>query len=172
METASRDELLELLSHALSRSGNATLMTAELMQAQLKELGINMEIQLMESNDYVTKGLNTGELQSFLSGGGTEGLNETPTAIYTVIGPSNKMNPSKETAQFGLDLYAKIQGQFDVKERYKSMQEMAQWFWVDFVGRVDIGREAKIAAQRSEFGGFDWYSVYPQGTWNGAYRRA
>jgi general secretion pathway protein A len=31
MEAASREELLDLLSHALSKAGNATLMTAELM---------------------------------------------------------------------------------------------------------------------------------------------
>jgi general secretion pathway protein A len=33
MEAASRDELLELLRHALEKAGNATLMTAELMDA-------------------------------------------------------------------------------------------------------------------------------------------
>jgi type II secretory pathway predicted ATPase ExeA len=33
METASRDELLELLRHALEKAGNATLMTAELIDA-------------------------------------------------------------------------------------------------------------------------------------------
>jgi type II secretory pathway predicted ATPase ExeA len=33
LETASRDELLELLDHALAKAGNASLMTPELIQA-------------------------------------------------------------------------------------------------------------------------------------------
>lgn len=145
---------------------------AELIQSQLKEVGINMEILQMESNDYVARGLRAGELQSIIAGGGTTGLNETPTTVFSLLGPGFAINPTPEAAQVGLDLFTKTQTQFDSEERYETFQELAQWFWLDFFGRVDVGREVKIAAQRAEWAGFEWYGTSPQGSWARAYQRA
>ena len=45
-EAASREELLELLSHALTKAGNATLMTAELKDVLVDHAaGMDLEVQ-------------------------------------------------------------------------------------------------------------------------------
>jgi peptide/nickel transport system substrate-binding protein len=145
---------------------------AELIQAQLKEFGINVELQLMESNEYVQRGLNRGELDSIIAGAGTAGLDETPSGLTSLLQPPWRIVPTPEQAKPGLDIYAKMQTEFDTKARFKLHQEFAQWYWLDFIVRAEVFDEAKIAAQRHEFGGYDWYGSAPQGVWNRAFQRA
>jgi type II secretory pathway predicted ATPase ExeA len=57
MEAASRDELLELLSHALSKSGNATLMTAELMQALVDHAAGNYRLLMTMAGELLAYGM-------------------------------------------------------------------------------------------------------------------
>ena len=77
-----------------------------------------------------------------------------------------------EQAKPGLDIYEKMQTEFNKDARFKLHQQLAQWYWVDFVVRAEVFDEAKIAGQRHAFGGYDWYSVSPQGVWNKAFQRA
>jgi hypothetical protein len=55
--------------------------------------------------------------------------------------------------------------------RARIFQEMAQWFWLDFVGRVDVYDTPNTAALRSAYGGYDWFSTTPTAWWNGVHRR-
>lgn len=57
MEAASRDELLDLLSHALAKSGNATLMTAELMQALVDHATGNYRLLMTMAGELLAHGM-------------------------------------------------------------------------------------------------------------------
>jgi len=57
MEAASRDELLELLRHALSKSGNATLMTPELMQALVDHAAGNYRLLMTMAGELLAYGM-------------------------------------------------------------------------------------------------------------------
>jgi len=143
----------------------------ELMQAHLKEFGIDLKLLLMETNEFVQRGLNRGELVALEGGAGTIGLDATPTGLMSFLQPPFKVIPPPEIAQPGVDIFNKMQTAFDEKDRFKLHQELAQWFWIDMMIRADVYDEMKIFAQRKEFGGFDFYSVGPQGSWNKAYQR-
>jgi ABC-type transport system substrate-binding protein len=145
---------------------------AELIQAQLKEFGIDVKLLLMESNEYTQRGLIRGELQSLIAGAGTAGLDDTPSGLMSLIQPPWKIVPTPEQAKPGQDIYDKMQTEFNKDARFKLHQQLAQWYWNDFVVRAEVFDEAKIAAQRHAFGGYDWYSVSPQGVWNKAFQRA
>jgi general secretion pathway protein A len=56
-ETASRDELLELLSHALSKAGNATLMTAQLMDTLVDHSAGNYRLLMTMSAELLAYGM-------------------------------------------------------------------------------------------------------------------
>jgi type II secretory pathway predicted ATPase ExeA len=56
-EAASREELLELLRHALSRAGNASLMTAELMEALVDHSGGNYRSLMIMGADLLAYGM-------------------------------------------------------------------------------------------------------------------
>jgi peptide/nickel transport system substrate-binding protein len=144
----------------------------ELIQAHLKEFGIEMRPLPMESNEYVQRGLNRGELVAILASAGSTGVDDTPVVQSNFVESSLAFVPPADRAKAGRDLIAKTRTQFDAKERYKTFQELAQWFWNDFIARIDVLNEPRIAAQRREFGGFDWFSTRGSGWWNGAYRRA
>ena len=51
---------------------------------------------------------------------------------------SRKIVPTPDQAKPGLDFFAKSQTEFDVTARGKLFQQMAQWYWVDFVVRADL----------------------------------
>jgi len=56
-EAASRDELLELLSHALSKAGNATLMTAQLMDTLVDHSAGNYRLLMTMSAELLAYGM-------------------------------------------------------------------------------------------------------------------
>jgi general secretion pathway protein A len=56
-ETASREELLDLLSHALSKAGNATLMTAELMDTLVDHSAGNYRLMMTMSGELLAYGM-------------------------------------------------------------------------------------------------------------------
>jgi len=56
-EVASRDELLELLSHALSKAGNATLMTAQLMDTLVDHSAGNCRLLMTMSAELLAYGM-------------------------------------------------------------------------------------------------------------------
>ena len=56
-EAASREELLELLRHALSKAGNATLMTAELMDALVDHSAGNYRLLMIISAELLAYGM-------------------------------------------------------------------------------------------------------------------
>lgn len=56
MEAASRDELFDLLSHALSRAGNASLMTRELMDALVDHSAGNYRLLMTLSAELLAHG--------------------------------------------------------------------------------------------------------------------
>jgi len=56
-EPASRDELLELLSHALAKAGNASLMTAELMETLVDHSGGNHRSLMIMGGDLLAHGM-------------------------------------------------------------------------------------------------------------------
>jgi len=56
-EVASRDELLDLLSHALSKAGNATLMTAELREALVDHSAGNYRVLMSMGADLLAYGM-------------------------------------------------------------------------------------------------------------------
>jgi ABC-type transport system substrate-binding protein len=144
----------------------------ELIQTHLKEFGINASLVLMETNEFVARGLNRGELQAMQAAAGTTGLDDTPSGLTSFLQGPWRIIPPPDVAKPGLDIFTKMQTAFDVKERYALHQELAQWFWVDMVIRAELFDEMKIFAQRKEFGGFDFWGTAPQGNWNRAYRRA
>lgn len=57
MEAASRDELLDLLSHALSKAGNATLMTRELMDTLVDHSAGNYRLLMTMSGELLAHGM-------------------------------------------------------------------------------------------------------------------
>lgn len=57
MEAASRDELFELLSHALSKAGNASLMTRELMDALVDHSAGNYRLLMTLSAELLAYGM-------------------------------------------------------------------------------------------------------------------
>jgi hypothetical protein len=57
METASREELLELLRHALLKAGNATLMTAELMDTLVDHSAGNYRSLMIIGADLLAYGM-------------------------------------------------------------------------------------------------------------------
>jgi hypothetical protein len=57
MEPASRDELFDLLSHALSKAGNATLMTRELMDALVDHSAGNYRLLMTMSGELLAHGM-------------------------------------------------------------------------------------------------------------------
>ncbi len=57
IETASREELLELLRHALSKAGNATLMTAELMDTLVDHSAGNYRLLMSIGADLLAYGM-------------------------------------------------------------------------------------------------------------------
>lgn len=57
MEPASRDELCDLLSHALSKAGNATLMTRELMDALVDHSAGNYRLLMTMSGELLAHGM-------------------------------------------------------------------------------------------------------------------
>ena len=57
MEPASREELFDLLSHALSKAGNATLMTRELMDALVDHSAGNYRVLMTMSADLLAHGM-------------------------------------------------------------------------------------------------------------------
>jgi type II secretory pathway predicted ATPase ExeA len=56
-EAASRDELLELLSYALAKAGNATLMTRELMQALVDHAAGNYRLLMTMAGELLAHGM-------------------------------------------------------------------------------------------------------------------
>jgi general secretion pathway protein A len=56
-EAASRDEFLELLRHALSKAGNATLMTAELMEALVDQSSGNYRLLMNMGGELLAYGM-------------------------------------------------------------------------------------------------------------------
>jgi general secretion pathway protein A len=56
-EAASRDEFLELLRHALSKAGNATLMTAELMEALVDHSSGNHRLLMNMGGELLAYGM-------------------------------------------------------------------------------------------------------------------
>jgi type II secretory pathway predicted ATPase ExeA len=56
-EPASREELLTLLSHALSKAGNATLMTAELMDTLVDHAAGNYRVLMTMAADLLAHGM-------------------------------------------------------------------------------------------------------------------
>jgi general secretion pathway protein A len=56
-EAASRDELLELLRHALSKAGNASLMTAELMDTLVDHSAGNYRVLMIMGGDLLAHGM-------------------------------------------------------------------------------------------------------------------
>jgi type II secretory pathway predicted ATPase ExeA len=56
-EPASRDELLALLSHALSKAGNATLMTAQLMDTLVDHAAGNYRVLMTMGADLLAHGM-------------------------------------------------------------------------------------------------------------------
>src|SRR5271157_2864380 len=56
-EAASREELLELLRHALSKAGNATLMTAELMDALVDHSAGNYRLLMIMGAELLAYGM-------------------------------------------------------------------------------------------------------------------
>jgi type II secretory pathway predicted ATPase ExeA len=56
-EAATREELLELLRHALSRAGNASLMTAELMDTLVDHSAGNYRVLMIMSNELLAHGM-------------------------------------------------------------------------------------------------------------------
>ena len=56
-ETASREELLELLRHALSKAGNATLMTAELMDTLVDHSAGNYRLLMTMGAELLAYGM-------------------------------------------------------------------------------------------------------------------
>ena len=56
-EPASREELLELLSHALSKAGNATLMTAELMDTLVDHSAGNSRLLMIMGAELLAYGM-------------------------------------------------------------------------------------------------------------------
>jgi hypothetical protein len=56
-EPASRDELLTLLRHALSKAGNATLMTAQLMDTLVDHAAGNYRVLMTMGADLLAQGL-------------------------------------------------------------------------------------------------------------------
>jgi type II secretory pathway predicted ATPase ExeA len=56
-EAASREDLLELLSHAISKAGNATLMTAELMDTLVDHSAGNYRLLMTMSADLLAYGM-------------------------------------------------------------------------------------------------------------------
>jgi general secretion pathway protein A len=56
-EAASRDELLELLRHALSKAGNASLMTAELMDTLVDHSAGNYRVLMIMGGDLLAYGM-------------------------------------------------------------------------------------------------------------------
>jgi general secretion pathway protein A len=56
-EAASRDELLELLRHALSKAGNATLMTAELMDTLVDHSAGNYRLLMIMGAELLAYGM-------------------------------------------------------------------------------------------------------------------
>ncbi len=57
IETAAREELLELLRHALSKAGNATLMTAELMDTLVDHSAGNYRLLMSIGADLLAYGM-------------------------------------------------------------------------------------------------------------------
>ena len=57
LEAAARDELLELLGHALSKAGNATLMTAELMDTLVDHSAGNYRSLMIMGADLLAYGM-------------------------------------------------------------------------------------------------------------------
>jgi general secretion pathway protein A len=57
MEAASREELLDLLSHALSKAGNATLMTAELMDTLVDHSAGNYRLLMTMGAELLAYGM-------------------------------------------------------------------------------------------------------------------
>ena len=64
METASREELHELLSHALSRAGNATLMTPELMDTLVDHAAGNYRLLMTMGAELLAYGM-ANEVEQF-----------------------------------------------------------------------------------------------------------
>jgi general secretion pathway protein A len=56
-EVASREELLELLSHALSKAGNATLMTAELKDTLINHSAGNYRLLMITGAELLAYGM-------------------------------------------------------------------------------------------------------------------
>jgi type II secretory pathway predicted ATPase ExeA len=57
MEAAAREELCELLSHALSKAGNASLMTAELMDTLVDHCGSNYRLLMTMGAELLSHGM-------------------------------------------------------------------------------------------------------------------
>jgi len=56
-DAASRDELLDLLTHALSKAGNATLMTPELMDALVDHAAGNYRLLMTMAAELLAYGV-------------------------------------------------------------------------------------------------------------------
>jgi general secretion pathway protein A len=56
-EAASREELLDLLRHALSKAGNATLMTAELMDTLVDHSAGNFRLLMTMGAELLAYGM-------------------------------------------------------------------------------------------------------------------
>ncbi|HEX9832686.1 MAG TPA: ATP-binding protein, partial [Mycobacterium sp.] len=56
-EAASRDELLDLLNHALSKAGNTTLMTPELMDTLVDHCGGNYRVLMTMCGELLAHGM-------------------------------------------------------------------------------------------------------------------
>ena len=56
-ETAPREELLELLRHALAKAGNATLMTVELMETLVDHSAGNYRSLMIMSAELLAQGM-------------------------------------------------------------------------------------------------------------------
>jgi hypothetical protein len=119
--------------------------------------------------------LRQGDVQAGLYGANTAGLFDTPsiiTSLHLQTGTAPGFAPTAEAARPGLEIFARTQAEFDRTARARLFQEMAQWFWLDFVGRVDVYDNPNTAAVRSAYGGYDWFSTTPTAWWNNVHRRA
>jgi hypothetical protein len=56
-EPATREELMELLGHALSKAGNASLMTAELMETLVDHSAGNYRLLMIMGSELLAHGM-------------------------------------------------------------------------------------------------------------------
>ena len=127
------------------------VVSAEVLQAQLKEIGITLHINEVDTAG-ITAAVTSGNFECCLYGIGFNSAGDDVRRIYYTTGSNNRSWYSNETVDALIDQAIAESDDAARKELYKQIQEIA----IDDLPVINLYYEDGIVAFVNGFGGVEW----------------